>query len=258
VSAGLATEFDPEETDQLILAMTYIRDVRRRTHEIDNMWGPLKATVELLRKYGIVVPEATIELIESAPLKWESAKKATVHAREALAPLQSLQADKIKEEAEVFGGRVEEFLEAFQEEAPFKFDIGVEHAYPRLDQWHHHLAEMEHDAKTLAESEELFELSAHVFKELHECRARIGLLKQAWDVASLVSEIFADWRNTLWTAVNVDDMIEECKRLSKEVRARASREPRPGLRARARARALCLLAPGAWPRSRALAQRAPA
>jgi dynein heavy chain len=219
VQSGLNTEFDPEDTDQLISAMTYIRDVRRRTDEIDHMWIPLKGTVALLRKSGIAVPEATTELIESAPQRWENAKKATVHSREALGPLQALQAEKIKEEVEDFGERVEQFVAAFHAEAPFKFVAGVERAYGRLDDWNNKLREMEKEAALMAESEELFEVHVHVFKEMHECRAELGLLKQAWDFASLVSEIFADWRNTLWTGVDVDEMIEECKRLSREVKS---------------------------------------
>ena len=36
VQTGLHTEFDPEDAEQLITAMTYIRDVRRRTDEVDH------------------------------------------------------------------------------------------------------------------------------------------------------------------------------------------------------------------------------
>jgi len=71
----------------------------------------------------------------------------------------------------------------------------------------------------MAESEELFEVHVHVFKEMHECRAELGLLKQAWDFAALVSETFADWRGTLWASVDVDEMLEETKRLMREVKS---------------------------------------
>jgi len=219
VQQGLNTEFDPEDTEQLITAMTYIRDVRRRAEGIDHMWEPLKGKVTLLKKYGIVVPEATMELIESAPQKWENAKKATVNAREALGPLQALQAEKIKEEVEDFGERVEAFVQAFHEEAPFKFDTNTERTYRLLDEWHVKLREMEDEAALMAESEELFEVHVHTFKEMHDCRTELGLLKRAWDMASLVLEIFNDWRNSLWSSVDVDEMIEETKRLLREVKS---------------------------------------
>ena len=45
-------------------------------------------------------PLLPLQLLENAPFQWEDTKKATLNAREKLNPLQALQAEKIKEEAE--------------------------------------------------------------------------------------------------------------------------------------------------------------
>ena len=48
------------------------------------------------------------QVLDHAPFKWEDTKKASLNARERLGPLQALQAEKIKEDAEDFGIRVAE------------------------------------------------------------------------------------------------------------------------------------------------------
>jgi dynein heavy chain len=106
---GLATEVEPDDVAALVQAMTFIRDVRVRTDTIDALFEPLRGTVALLKKYSITLSESTMELLENAPFQWEDTKKATLNAREKLNPLQALQAEKIKEEAEDFGYRVSDF-----------------------------------------------------------------------------------------------------------------------------------------------------
>ena len=52
------------------------------------------------------------QVLDHAPFKWEDTKKASLNARERLGPLQALQAEKIKEDAEDFGIRVADFRKA--------------------------------------------------------------------------------------------------------------------------------------------------
>ncbi|KAJ1635860.1 flagellar outer dynein arm heavy chain beta [Pavlovales sp. CCMP2436] len=219
VVAGLGEDVDPEDHARLLVAMTHMRDVRRREESIDQSWVPLRGMVALLRKYQISIDEKVLEQLENAPFKWEEVKKAAINAREALGPLQALQAEKVKEEVEDFVSRMDDFTAIFKEEAPFKYDVSVERAYPLLDAWHRKLEEIELDAFHSQGQEELFDLTVHPFKELKTARAELNLLKLAWDHAALVQETFASYRSTLWKDVDVDGMVDETKQLLKQIKA---------------------------------------
>jgi dynein heavy chain len=218
VISGLGEDVDPEDHARLLVAMTHMRDVRRREETIDQSWVPLRGMVALLRKYSIHLDEKVLEQLENAPFKWEEVKKVAINAREALGPLQALQAEKVKEEVEDFIARMEDFTAIFHVEAPFKYDVGVERAYPLLDEWHCKLDEVEREAVHNQGQEELFDLTVHPFKELKQCRSELKLLKLAWDHVALVQETFTSYRSTLWKDVDVDNMLDETKKLLKEIK----------------------------------------
>lgn len=44
------------------------------------------------------------------------------------------------------------------------------------------------------------------------------LLKELWDMITMVESSMTAWRTTSWRRINVEDMELECKRFSKEIR----------------------------------------
>ncbi len=46
----------------------------------------------------------------------------------------------------------------------------------------------------------------------------LGYLKSLWDMVSAVMYTFSDWYATLWDKIDVDFLVEETKKLSKEVK----------------------------------------
>lgn len=44
------------------------------------------------------------------------------------------------------------------------------------------------------------------------------LLKELWDMITMVDSTMTAWRTTSWREINVEDMELECKRFSKEIR----------------------------------------
>ena len=61
------------------------------------------------------------------------------------------------------------------------------------------------------------------WREIKAARADLLHLKAVWDTVQLVQEIFSSYRQTLWTAVDVDKMMDEVNELPNE---EASRDPR--------------------------------
>ena len=77
---------------------------------------------------------------------------------------------------------------------------------------------MEAEMKTLSEAAELFEVNMPEFKQLKACRIEIKMLKNLWDLITLVQSSFTDWKTTLWSDINVENMELECKKFVKDIR----------------------------------------
>ena len=232
INAGLEAEVDADDEAGLVQAMTHIRDVRLRSDAIDAMFEPLRGKEALLKKYGIAVADNTKALLENAPFLWEDTRKATDNAKERLGPLQAMQADRIKMEAEDFGAKAADFRHAFVAEAPFKYEVGVEECYEQLDTWQEKIAAIEAEAAALKEREGLFDVTVHQFRDIGACRQELRCLKLVWDHVDLVESTFGAWRATLWPAVDVDEMQIRATKLQKEVKVLVKQARAAEMRAR--------------------------
>ena len=218
VNRGLTIEVEENDTEQLIAAMTHVRNVRVNSEKIDKMFEPLRATINLLKKYNLHMPDEVMEQLENVPFKWEDTKKVTLNAREMLGPLQSMQQEKVKEETEDFRLRVADFVKDFHENAPFSASIATDDAYKLINEQCGLLNEIEQEAKAITEGQELFEVAVNTWKELKTCRQELMWLKTVWDHVQLIQEIFASYRACLWSNVDVDAMMDETKKLQKEIK----------------------------------------
>ena len=72
--------------------------------------------------------------------------------------------------------------------------------------------------KSLYEAADLFEVTVPEFKQLKACRREIKLLKNLWDLVTLVQSSFNDWKTTLWSDINVENMELDCKKFVKDIR----------------------------------------
>eukprot|EP00741_Cyanophora_paradoxa_P016051 tig00000042_g15496.t1 len=217
VNEGLGKDAEPG--DVLLELMGYLRDVRVRTEEYDEMFEPLRQTVALLRKYDTHLPEQILHALDDAPVMWNNTKKLTYHVKEQLQPLQNAEAELLKQRGKGFEQKVGAFRALFQQKAPFGYSEAWEEAYGSLDSYQAQLVQLEEEAGRLNELQELFELHVAQYKELKETRGDIVLLKSVWDVIALQALLFQSWKQTGWEHIDVDFLIAECNKLLKEVRA---------------------------------------
>jgi len=218
VKAGLSSEVEENDGVGLINAMEHVRDVRVKQDRIDNIFEPLKGTIQLLKKFGVTMPDETNETLEMVPFSWEDTKKITLNAREMLGPLQALQQEKVREEADQFRTKVADYCKKFHEEAPFEFARGVPEAYTSMNQFHVSMSELEAEAAHLGAQQELFELAVTNWRDIKTARNELVLLKLAWDHVQYIQDIFSSFRATLWSAVDVEGMTDLTKKLQKEVK----------------------------------------
>jgi dynein heavy chain len=198
--------------------MARVRDVRNREDRTNNLFVPLKDTIQLLKKFGVAMPEGTTDTLEMIPFSWEDTKKITLNARENLGPLQAQEQDRVREETEVFRGEVSAFTKRFHDEAPFEFKVGCDAAYVSINKFAKELMTFEKRAVDIARNQELFELAVTNWRDLKTIRTELTLLKLSWDFVQYVQDIFGSFRATLWTAVDVEAMTDVTKKLQKEVK----------------------------------------
>lgn len=77
---------------------------------------------------------------------------------------------------------------------------------------------METQVLSLHDSAMLFELNAPEETKLRLCRREVKMIKQIWDFFYAVTSCIEDWKKTPWKRINVEDMEQECKKFSKEMR----------------------------------------
>jgi dynein heavy chain len=77
---------------------------------------------------------------------------------------------------------------------------------------------MEQQLATLKESAIHFQLAPPDESKLILCRKLAKQTKNIWDFMLGVSSCIDDWKITPWKRINVEDMENECKRFSKEMR----------------------------------------
>ncbi|KAJ3365528.1 hypothetical protein HDU91_002183, partial [Kappamyces sp. JEL0680] len=215
---GLVKKIDEGDYDGLISSMGLLHAIKHRQASIDNMFEPLRKTVNLLRQFGVEFEENIHKLLNDLPEQWSDVKKLSVSIKDQVAPLQAREVDILQQNCNKFEMRNHNFREEFRKKAPFRFEVGPAAAYELIDAGHFDVLAMETDASALKKSCELFELAVPTYRQLSDCRRDVGMLKLIWDLVGLVIFMFDQWKLTLWVEIDTDAMEARCRELSKELR----------------------------------------
>lgn len=215
---GLSSKVQEGDYEGLVNAMGLLLAVKHRVVGTDAMFEPLRKTVNLLKQFGVDMPEEVHRLLNDLPEEWSDTKKLSSAMKDQVAPLQAIEVDSLQKKANKFEMKNHQFREDFKKKAPFKFDLGPVRAYEVLDSIQDEVCTMEAEAIALRQSADLFELTIPVYKQLADCRRDIGMLKNVWDLVGLVTFLFDSWKNTLWTAIDIDSLETRCRELTKELR----------------------------------------
>ncbi|KAJ1551294.1 hypothetical protein HK096_001712 [Nowakowskiella sp. JEL0078] len=215
---GLQNKIEEGDYNGLVSAMGLLHAIKHRTQNIDHMFEPLRKTINLLRQFGVEMPDEIHKMLNDLPEEWSEVKKLSVSIKDHVAPLQAKEVDVLQQKCNRFEMRNHNFREEFRKKAPFKFDLGPTRAYELIDQGHLDVFAMETESSSIKTSCELFELSVPNYRQLIECRRDIVMLKSVWDVVGLVTFMFQEWKTTLWTEIDTEAMETRCRDLAKELR----------------------------------------
>ncbi|XP_071656877.1 dynein axonemal heavy chain 9-like [Patagioenas fasciata] len=213
---GLSKKVEKGDYDGLVEIMGHLLAVKERHSVTDAMFEPLKQTVELLKTYEQELPEEVYKQLEELPEKWNNIKKLAIAVKQHVAPLQANEMTVVRKSCAAFDVEQHRFRERFRKEAPFRFD--TKKPYQLLDTKHIDIKQMESAMTSIYESAGLFEVIVPDYKQLKQCRKELCLLKELWDMISLVGTCLDDWQTTKWADINVENMDLECKKFAREIR----------------------------------------
>jgi dynein heavy chain len=217
-SNTLGVEVVEGDSEALRTQLECIRDVKQARTKYDHMVEPLKAEAAMLKRFGVQIPESTMEAMNDGPDQWDAVKGKMYDKKQSLSDLYNTEGDKLKRKQFDFNKEVTAFRTKFQSEAPFHWSVGIEEAYPKMEVQLIECDKYGKDAAELRESQILFELVPGDYKEIRDSNFELRLLKQCWDMATLIKNTFVSWRAILWNNIDTEMLLSESKVLKEMVK----------------------------------------
>ncbi|XP_057629488.1 dynein axonemal heavy chain 9 isoform X4 [Chionomys nivalis] len=214
--SGLLKKVEKGDFQGLVEIMGHLVTLKERQSSTDDMFEPLKQTIELLKSYEQELPEAVFKQLEELPEQWENTKKMATTVRQQVAPLQANEVALLRQRCTAFDTQQQQFRERFRKEAPFRFDNVDPHHM--LDVWHREIEHMESTMATISKSADLFEVNVPDYKQLRQCRKEACQLKELWDTIGMVTSSIHAWEATSWRDISVEAMDLECKQFTRHIR----------------------------------------
>uniref|UniRef100_A0A182IVR3 Dynein beta chain, ciliary n=4 Tax=Anopheles atroparvus TaxID=41427 RepID=A0A182IVR3_ANOAO len=221
---GLLQVVKEGDYEGLVNIMAYLLHVKERTATTDEMFEPMKDTIELLKYYDMDIPEEVNVYLQELPEQWANTKKIALTVKQQVAPLQANEVVGIRNRIAMFDVHITVFRDVFRTYEFFKYDC-LE-PYILLDRIDGDVNRLEKDMSDIQESGSLFEVTVPEFKLLRQCRKEMKMLKQLWDYVFIVRTSIEDWKTTPWRKVDVENMDIECKKFAKDIRL-LDKEMRP-------------------------------
>ncbi|KAM8956225.1 dynein axonemal heavy chain 9 isoform 2-T2 [Lycaon pictus] len=214
--SGMLKKVEKGDFEGLVEVMGHLMALKERQSSTDEMFEPLKQTIELLKTYEQELPEMVFKQLEELPEKWSNVKKVAVTVRQQVAPLQANEVAVLRQRCSAFDIEQQQFREQFCREAPFRFDSIDPHQV--LDARHTEIQQLESTMASISEVASLFEVNVPDYKQLKQCRKEVCQLKELWDTIGMVTSSIRAWETTLWKEVNVEVLDGECKRFARHIR----------------------------------------
>ncbi|GLG98381.1 uncharacterized protein GBIM_04945, partial [Gryllus bimaculatus] len=161
--------------EQLIDVIRVLYRIKERAAETDNMFEPIKNTMDMLKQYGVEFPPEIYELLLDLPDKWLQTKKLSVAAKQNVAPLMATEMSNIRKRIQLFDLRQQQFRERFRKLPVFKYPCANPYEY--LDRVNLSLVSMEDDLAKLQDQSHMFDIQLPEFKAIKLCRKEARMLK---------------------------------------------------------------------------------
>ena len=213
---ALMTQVHEGDYNGLIKVMEYLALVAGRQKATDAMFDPLQDVIDLLRQYGMAIPNESLAQFDDLPEKWANTKRLSVTAKQQVAPLMGMEVGKLKDRIEEYDKCQKNYRLQYQESR--FFDYQCKAPYEGLSKAQVKINEFMTNINTLQSEAALFEVTVPAFSHIVQCKKENRLLKELWDYIFLVRTSIESWKITKWADIDVESMEMECKKYSKDIR----------------------------------------
>lgn len=159
----------------LVNVMGYLLNVKERQATTDEMFGPLRETIELLKFYDQDIPEEVNVWLQELPEQWTNTKKIALTVKQQVAPLQAAEVSCIRKKIADFDNRIMYYREFYKRYQFFRYEC--DDPYKLIDHVDKDIDRFEAEMAAIQESGSLFEVTVPDFKVLKQCRRELRMLK---------------------------------------------------------------------------------
>lgn len=172
---GLQQTVAEGDYEALVKVMGFLLKVKERQAVTDEMFGPLRETIELLKFYDQDIPEEINVYLQELPEQWNNTKKIAITIKQQVAPLQAAEVTCIRKRIAEFDGRIMYYREVFKKYPFLRYDYNK--PYSMMDRVNFDIQKFENEMYDIQESGSLFEVNVPEFKVLRQCRKELRMLK---------------------------------------------------------------------------------
>uniref|UniRef100_A0A8C9JNR1 Dynein axonemal heavy chain 17 n=1 Tax=Panthera tigris altaica TaxID=74533 RepID=A0A8C9JNR1_PANTA len=189
---GLTKPLKEGDYDGLVEVMGHLMKVKERQVATDNMFEPLKQTIELLKTYGEEMPEETHVKLQELPEQWTNTKKLAIQVKQNVAPLQ---ANEVNIQREVPARSPASDSVSVSVSLSLSLSLSLSPRLPSVSCSLKNKQTLKKKQKTI-KTVERYELSP-----------------------PQVNTSIDHWKTTKWKNINVEQMDTDCKKFAKDVRS---------------------------------------
>lgn len=172
---GLQQTVAEGDYEALVKVMGFLLKVKERQAVTDEMFGPLRETIELLKFYDQDIPEEINVYLQELPEQWTNTKKIAITIKQQVAPLQAAEVTCIRKRIAEFDGRIVYYREVFKKYPFLRYHY--KNPYAMMDHVNLDIQKFENEMYDIQESGSLFEVNVPEFKVLKQCRRELRMLK---------------------------------------------------------------------------------
>lgn len=172
---GLQQTVAEGDYEALVKVMGFLLKVKERQAVTDEMFGPLRETIELLKFYDQDIPEEINVYLQELPEQWNNTKKIAITIKQQVAPLQAAEVTCIRKRIAEFDIRIMYYREVFKRYPFLRYDYN--RPYAMMDHVNMDIQKFESEMYDIQESGSLFEVNVPEFKVLRQCRKELRMLK---------------------------------------------------------------------------------
>lgn len=172
---GLQQTIIEGDYEALVKVMGFLLKVKERQAVTDEMFGPLRETIELLKFYDQDIPEEINVYLQELPEQWNNTKKIAITIKQQVAPLQATEVTCIRKRIAEFDARILYYREVFKKYCFLRYDC--KQPYTIMDRINLDIQKFENEMYVIQESGSLFEVNVPEFKVLKQCRKELRMSK---------------------------------------------------------------------------------